>query len=96
MQWLVHREGVESLVYTAELFIQKVLATKEPSDEHRFLGNALVEELQRVKTLSKMAPDELVTLALFIGYYYRVLIEQNEVEVKHVDSSEDRSNQGPL
>lgn len=87
MQWLV--EGKDSsVVFTAELLIQQFLATKEIRDDHRFIGHTLAEELQRVNTLSKMAPDEIAALGCFIGYYFRVFIEQNKVEVQHVDSSE--------
>jgi len=95
MQWLVKTDK-EQVVFDAELLIRQFLGQKNIRDDHKFMGYSLVEELQRVKALGEMPITELVALGCFIGYYYRVFLEQNEVEVQHVDSSENNAHEASV
>lgn len=91
MQWRV--EGKESFVITDDHLIQDFLARKTVRDDHKAVARTLVELLERGKTISKYSIEELASLALFVGYYYRVFLEQNKTEVIDVDSSESNFNE---
>lgn len=88
MQWRVHGENGESVEIRDDQLIQDFLARKTVRDDHKNVAATLVDLLQRGKALSRYSIEELASLALFVGYYYRVFLEQNQVEVIHVDSSE--------
>lgn len=91
MQWKV--EGQESFMISDDQLIQDFLARKTVRDDHKNIAHTLVELLERGKTLGRYSIEELATLALFVGYYYRIFLEQNKTEVIHVDSSENGSSQ---
>lgn len=55
--------------------------TSEPKAEHAQLSRDFVEFLQERKTLAYVNPAEVAALSFAIGYYYRVFLEKNHVEV---------------
>ena len=62
-----------------DLLINKVLTgTKE---EFPALSTALTDFLQGSNTLSSISLDELAATSLSLGYYYRVFLEKNNVEI---------------
>jgi hypothetical protein len=92
IQWHV-KGDTETFVISDDQLIQDFLARKTVRDDHKNIAHTLVELLERGKTLGRYSIEELASLALFVGYYYRVFLEQNEVEVSHVDSSENNPDQ---
>jgi hypothetical protein len=98
MKFLVKtsKEDVEiSRHKLCDLLINKVLTgTKK---EFPALSTALTDFLQGSNTLSSITLDELVTTSLGLGYYYRVFLEKNTVEIIGDTSEEttDKINDEP-
>jgi hypothetical protein len=85
MNWLV-RGITNSLEISDEDLIKDFLARKEVREDHKEIAHTLIDLLQRSNTLSQQSIVEIATLSLFVGYYYRVFLEQNIVEVIDVNS----------
>ena len=55
---------------------------KNTKDEFTQLSRAFSEYLQRTQVLGSMPIGQLVTTSFALGYFYRVFLEKNEVEIK--------------
>ena len=68
-------------------FLQKSMLS--PKVEHEELVSELVDYLENSKVLSSTNALQLALLAFDTGYYYKVLLEKNSVEVTTTEDNDE-------
>jgi hypothetical protein len=62
-----------------ELLLSKVM--QKPKDEFNALSTALSHNLQGKSVLSQFNIDQLIVTSFSLGYYYRVFMDKNNVNI---------------
>lgn len=86
MKWLV-QQNLATVSYDAYTLITQFMAQKKISNEHKELASTLLNRLGYSQELINLTPLELVTLGIFIGYYYRLFKEKNNPTIEVVDET---------
>jgi len=61
---------------------------QEPKDDHVALASALCSFLQSRESLGPASIEQIMTIAFSTGYFYRVFLEKNNVEILGEESEE--------
>ena len=69
-----------------DILIAEVLDCNK--EDHAAMATSLTSYLQNKNTLSQFNLDQLVVTAFTLGYYYRLFLEKNNVEILHASTGD--------
>jgi len=77
---------VLQLASLLDMLMGKVV--QEPKDDHVALAQGLCSFLQSRESLGPASIEQIMTIAFSTGYFYRVFLEKNNVEILGEESEE--------
>ena len=88
MKWHINGDVVVDQFQLLEILSNKVIST--PKKEYDVLGMAFADFAQSKGVLAKMTPQQMAGMAISIGYFYRIFLEKNDVEMTSEQSEDEK------
>lgn len=84
----------DTVTLTTNQLLQMLLeqALKKRNQEHLTISESIVDYLSLTGVLTKSTLLQIITLAFSVGYYYKLFLVKNEVEVEINDSNNESAN----
>lgn len=88
MKWHVNKKLVVDQFQLLEILSNKVVTT--PKEEYDVLGMAFADFAQSKAVLAQLTPQQLAGMAIALGYFYRIFLEKNEVEITSEQTEDEK------
>lgn len=90
MKFLVKPEGEEAFELNEktlfDLLSKEVI--KKERDDFIYMSNVLIDYLKITNSFNNISIGQISTLAFSLGYFYRIFLEKNNVEIKSENKNE--------
>lgn len=100
MEFLVKKQDGDIKLSAGDLFdiLTSKIDIKNPKTEFELLNQSLYESLEKSNLVTPLINKSLILnilyLSLSLGYYYRIFLEKNKVEIVNKEEGENETSTG--